>query len=122
MCIRDSRNYGQRVVTGRTNEGTLVSMPIQVADVTKVLGSAREMVDAGNRIVLDKDAEGKCISYLECKTTGVRTSIYGCNGTFKFDIKVPKGRGGGVEDVRGQEAARTEGSTRQGTLMADLFH
>ena len=29
------RNHGQRVVTGRTNEGALVSMPIQVADVKK---------------------------------------------------------------------------------------
>ena len=115
------RNYGQRVITGRTNEGTLVSMPIQVADVTKVLGSAREMVNAGNRIVLDKDSNGKCISYLECKATGVKTAIYESNGTFKFDIKVPKGRGG-VEEVRGQEVTRSEGFPRQGTLMADLVY
>ena len=98
-------------------------MPIQVADVTRVLGSAREMVDAGNRIVLDKDSEGKCVSYLECKATGVRTAIYECNGTFKFDIKVPKGRGGGVEEVTGGCGAVTiVGFPRRGTLVADLFH
>ena len=39
------RNHGQRIVTGRTDEGTLVSMPIQIADVSKVFGPVREMVD-----------------------------------------------------------------------------
>ena len=61
------RNHGQRVVTGRTEEGTLVSMPIQVADVSKVLGSVREMVKSGNRVVFDEDSNGNCISFLECR-------------------------------------------------------
>ena len=62
-----------------------MSMPIQVAGVSKVLGSVREMVDSGNRVVFDKDANGKCISYLECKATKVRTAIHERNGTYKFD-------------------------------------
>ena len=65
------RHYGQRVVTGRTEEGTLVSMPIQVADVGKVLGSVREMVNHGNRVAFDKDPNGPSISYLESKSTGI---------------------------------------------------
>ena len=98
-------------------------MPIQVADVAKVLGSAaRETVDAGDWIVVDKDVNGRCISHLECKSTGVKTAIYESNGAFRFDIKVPNGRGGGVEVARGQEVTRSEGSLRQGTLEADLFH
>ena len=103
-------NYGQHVVTGRTEEGTLVSMPIQVADVGKVLGSVREMVNHGNRVDL------------ECKATGVKTAIHERRGTFQFDIKVPKGKGEGVEGVRSKDATRNEGFTRQGTFMADLFH
>ena len=96
-------NYGQRVVTGRTDEGTLVSMPIQVADVGKVLGSVREMVHHGNRVVFDVDSNGRSISYLESKSTGMKTAIHERNGTFQFDIKVPRRKGGGVEEVRGQE-------------------
>ena len=115
------RNHGQRVATGRTNEGTLVTMPIQVADVGKVLGSVREMVHHGNRVIFDVDANGRSISYLECKTNGTKTAIHERNGTFQYDIRVPKGRGGGsVQEVRGQEINPTGDFPRQGTLMADL--
>ena len=31
------RNYGQRVITGKINNGATMTMPIQVADVNKVL-------------------------------------------------------------------------------------
>ena len=48
-------NYGQRVIQGKSEEGAEVTAPIQVADVSKALGSAREFLDAGNRIVLDRD-------------------------------------------------------------------
>ena len=117
------RNHGQRVITGRTDEDTLVSMPIQVADVSKVLGSVREMVKAGNRVVFDEDSNGNCISFLECKATNVKTAIKERNGTCQFDIRVPKGRGGGVEEVTASNGSVTrEGFPRQGTLVADLFH
>ena len=117
------RNHGQRVVTGRTDEGTLVSMPIQIADVSKVLGSVREMVKSGNRVVFDEDDNGNCISFLECKATQVKTAIREHNGTYKFNIRVPKGKGGGVEEVTTSNGSGTsEGFPRQGTLVADLFH
>ena len=58
------RNYGQRVIQGRSEEGAEVTMPIQVADVGKVLGSAREFLDTGNRIVLDRDETGELCSYI----------------------------------------------------------
>ena len=99
-----------------------MSMPIQVADVKRAFGSARELVDACNRIVFDKGANGKCISYPECQATGVKTAIHERNGTFQFDIEAPRRKGGGVEEARSQETARTEGFTRQGTFMADLFY
>ena len=100
-----------------------MSLPIQIAGVSKVLGSVREMVDNGNRVVFDKDANGRCISYLECKATRVKTAFRETSGTYKFDIKVPKGKGGGVEEVTGSNVRSTsEGFPRQGTLVADLFH
>ena len=97
-------------------------MPLQVADVNKVLGTEREMVNHGNRAVFDKDPNGRSISYLECKATGVKTAIHERSGTFQFDIKGPKGKGGVVEEVRSQEVTRNEGFTRHGAFMADLFH
>ena len=72
-------------------------------------------------MVFDKDREGRCISYLECMATGVKTAIHERNGTYQFDIKVPKGRGG-VEEARSPEVTRNEGFPRQGTLVADLFY
>ena len=117
------RNHGQRIITGRTDEGTLVSMLLQVADVSKVLGSVREMVKSGNLVVFDEDANGNCLSFLECKATKVKTAIKERNGTYQFDIRVPKGKGGGAEEVRGGNGEVTgEGFPRQGTLMADLVH
>eukprot|EP00959_Pyramimonas_sp_CCMP1952_P013722 290023-Pyramimonas_sp.AAC.1 len=52
------KNSGQRVITGKNEHGNAVSMPIQVAEVNKVLGPVREMVNAGNRVVFDKDLNG----------------------------------------------------------------
>ena len=68
------RNYGQRVVRGTNEVGMPVSLPIQVADVNKVLGSVREMVKAGNKVVFDEDANGKCCSYVEYKNCLLYTS------------------------------------------------
>ena len=99
-----------------------MTMPIQVAEVNKVLGSAREMVEAGNRVVLDRDSEGRPCSYVLHKATGHKTNIYERNGTFQFDLKVPKGSGKtGVHEVE-KEGSGDEGFTRPGTLMEEIFH
>ena len=49
------RNRGQRAAGGKeaNAQGAPVTMPIQVADVTKFLGSAREAIEAGRRLVFD---------------------------------------------------------------------
>ena len=113
------------MVRGTNEAGTPVSLPIQVADVNKVLGSVREMVKAGNRVVFDEDANGKPCSYVEYKKTGKRTVIHDNNGNFQFSIRVPRGEAGVnkvEEDMRGKGANVSEGFPRQGILMADLFH
>eukprot|EP00959_Pyramimonas_sp_CCMP1952_P461238 9481258-Pyramimonas_sp.AAC.3 len=112
------KNYGQRVITGRNESGNPVSMPIQVAEVNKVLGSVREMVNAGNRVVFDQNSNGKSISHVEHKATGKRTAIYERNGTFQFNIVVPKGPG----EPASVKTDSAEGFPRQGTLEADLFY
>ena len=116
------KNYGQRVIKGKSEEGAVVTMPIQVAEVGKVLGSAREFLDTGNRIVLDRDASGKPCSYMEHKATGHRTVVNEVRGTFQFNIRVPKGTSSEREATGVQEVKNSEGFPRQGTLAEDQFY
>ena len=78
------------MIRGRSEEGAEVTMPIQVADVGKVLGSAREFLDTGNRIVLDRDERGEPCSYVQHNASGHRTAVKERRGTFQFEIRVPK--------------------------------
>ena len=112
------RNHGQRVIRGKSEEGAEVTMPIQVADVSKVLGSAREFLDTGNRIVLDRDEAGNPCSYMEHKATGHRTAVKEKRGMFQFEIRVPKGgTSKGVGEVK-----ESPSFPRQGTLAEDQFY
>eukprot|EP00959_Pyramimonas_sp_CCMP1952_P137340 2874191-Pyramimonas_sp.AAC.1 len=49
------------------------------------------MVNAGNRVVFDKDLNGRSLSHIMNKTTGKSTTIHEKNGTFQFNITVPRG-------------------------------
>ena len=80
-------NEGERSLKGYTNEANRVDMTMQVAKVTKPLGSVRAMLKAGNRVVFD---EGD--SFIMNKASGVKTVIEDRNGAFVFDIWVPKGK------------------------------
>ena len=80
------KNEGERELQGYTGEGNKASMTMQVAAVTKPLGSVRAMLKAGNRVVFD---EGD--SFIVNKTTGVKTVIEDRNGAFVFDIWIPRG-------------------------------
>ena len=116
------RNFGQRVITGKNDNGATMTMPIQVAEVNKVLGSVREMVEAGNRAVLDRDNEGRPCSYVLHKASGHKTAIHERNGTFQFDLKIPKGvHLSSVED-NAAEGSKPQGFPRPGTLVEEIFH
>ena len=47
------KNYGERLVKGTTSEGIKVTMPIQIADVKRVLMSVHKMNQAGLKVILD---------------------------------------------------------------------
>ena len=95
-------------------------MPIQIADVNKVLGSAREMVESGNRVVLDRDSNGRDCSYIEHKSTGRKTAVKEVNGAFQFQVVVPRNRQASRDEIEAVNAS--EGFPRQGTLVTDLFY
>ena len=77
-------NFGERTVTGCTDDGEAVSKRMTCADVHKVLGSVHRMNRGGNMVVLDGDE-----SYLENKHTRRRTKIHYEHGQYILYLWVP---------------------------------
>ncbi len=88
-------NYGQRIIKGTTADGTKINMPMQVTDVDKLLIAACELVESGNKVVLDLDKNGKSMSYIEHKPSGRKTKVEYKDGSFQMDIRIPKPRTAG---------------------------
>ena len=61
-----------------------MNLVMNVADVQKTLASAFQIVNAGNKIILDTD-----YSYIVNKATGEKTEVTVENGEFLFDLWVP---------------------------------
>ena len=77
------RNHGEKRLVGRTEKGELISMAMQCADVTRVLGSVHRMNQGGSVVVFDgKD------SFAVHKKTGKVTNIHEENGQFVFYVYV----------------------------------
>jgi len=70
-------NFGQKTLTGYSNEWTLLSVNVQIADVKSNLAAGMKIIEADNRIILD--ATG---SYIENKKSGDRIQIRHENGCF----------------------------------------
>jgi hypothetical protein len=88
------KNHGQRIVKGFAGDGTPINVAAQVADVNSNLGSVARAVEAGSRIVFDKDG-----SYIQNKKTGKKIHVKYNNGQYEFDIWVPKAKSG-VQSVK----------------------
>ena len=80
-------NYGKRRIEGTVEEGHQVNLTMQVTDVVKVFGSVKQMVEAGNRVVFDKEG-----SYIEHKTSGKRTHMNEKGGGYTFNMKIRRGK------------------------------
>ena len=78
------KNKGELTLRGIAENGTKMNIIAQASDVTKPLGAAREIVKAGNRIVLDEDS-----SYIENKTPKKRIPITRKNGMFMVAMRIP---------------------------------
>ena len=64
-------NEGEANFSFQDREGKLHSWVCQITNVNKVLASVSAMVDAGHRVVFDRD-NATCIdlSFITCKATG----------------------------------------------------
>ena len=79
------KNQGERRITGKTSDGTPITITVQVADVKKMLGSVSRMCDANNQVVFDNDG-----SYIKNKVNGRVTKLDRRNGVYKFDMWIPE--------------------------------
>ena len=78
------KNYGERLAKGETEHHIEVSMPIQRADVKRVLMSTHNMNQTGLKVVLDG-----MNSYFVEKHSGKSTPITYEYGKYYFDAWVP---------------------------------
>ena len=83
------RNEGMCITKLYSLDGRATAFAFQVAGVSKALGAVSRIVGAGNRVVFDNPAkEG---SYIENKTTGVRTPSRQHNGVYYLDMWMKPG-------------------------------
>ena len=104
---------------GKNQNGARVTMPIQVADVNKASGSAREMVEAGDRVMLDRDCEGRPCSCVLRKAAGHRTVIHERHGGFQFDLEMLRGNATRPVQQLSEDSRDERGSHRQGNLVEE---
>ena len=77
---------------GTDRKTRVSSLRFNVADVARPLASAVKFVEAGNRIVMDPEAE----SYIENIGTGERMKIRAERGTYVFDADFVDGTNGTI--------------------------
>ena len=102
------KNYGERKVTGYTDEGTAISMRMTCADVHKVLGSVHKMNQGGNLVVLDGEH-----SFMKNKTSGQKTKIHYEDGQYILYMWVPCG------PKEPEKVAKTSSENRFSILAAE---
>jgi hypothetical protein len=104
------KNFGQKTLTGYSDEWTPLSVNVQIADVKSNLAAGMKIIEADNRIILD--ASG---SYIENKKTGDRIQIRHENGCFVFDMWVT------AKNTTGQGARRATGQAARTTAIKNQY-
>ena len=78
------KKHGQRDCVGFSGDWVPLAVNVNVAEVRSNLGGGMPIIEADNRIVLDKDG-----SFIENKRTGSRIKVNHEKGAFTFDFWVP---------------------------------
>ena len=79
-------------------------MTFQVADVSKALGSASNILRHGNSIVMDMTEDGKDLAYIQNKKTGQQMWMRQRNGVYVLDLLVAPPSD--TEDPKGQNSTQ----------------
>jgi predicted small secreted protein len=83
-------NLGEKNFVAVGESGIRRKMKAQVCDVNKALLSVARMVEAGNRVVFEKQEGGKAGGYVEDTQTGERMYMKEANGMFMLKLWVKK--------------------------------
>ena len=78
------KNHGENNLFGYSADWVPLAANVQIAEVRSNLGAGMKMIEADNRIILDKGG-----SYIENKRTGSRIKINREGGAFTFEFWVP---------------------------------
>ena len=85
-------NEGETDLSFVTSDGRDISWLFQVAEVNKVLASVSYLVDAGHRVVFDKDAKtGVDVSVIVNKITGEEVKMRRDNNVWVIDAYIEEG-------------------------------
>ena len=90
MCIRDSSwipNPGEKKFQGISEEGVMRGITAQVCEVSKPLLSIQKLIQAGNRVVLEKDN-----AYIEDVKTGEIMRLQQEGGMYLLKLWVKRGQ------------------------------
>ena len=101
-------NFGERKISGWTDNWTPFGLIAQVADVRTPLGSVRSMLAAGNQVIFDPNPGKSMIRNIK---TGKEIPIKERNGSYEVDLWVEadkKSRSRFEHENRFQELAETE--------------
>ena len=91
--------YGERQLSGVTDEWLPFSIKAQVAGVKSRLGSVMHMIKSGNTLVFDDQG-----SYMHNKASGQVMPIHEREGSFEMDLWVKKGSSSVNESSRAKPA------------------
>ena len=83
-------NLGEKNFVAVGENGIKRRMKAQVCDVNKALLSVTRMVEADNRVVVERGAGGKVGGYVEDTHTGERMHMREVNGMFMLKLWVKK--------------------------------
>ena len=102
-------NQGEATISGKSANGQRMKFKAQVADITKPLASANEIVDANNIILLAKEGgivkklsedERRAVNEILKKSTGPMTPIIRRGGAFIMEIDVTDESDEGFEPAK----------------------
>jgi len=109
-------NYGQRRLAGYSSEWQPITACAQIAEVRSNLASGMKMIEADNRVILDKSG-----SYIENKRTGSRIRVDHENGAFTFDFWVPARRPDQGEPKVHSKPGQPKAPPRKTTPISNRF-
>ena len=101
-------NEGEKAIPAVDCNGNRLTSTWQGAKITKALGSIKEMVKAGNKVIFDQDEHGKNTSHIYNKHTKGTVPINDTTKGYEFDMWVKVGKNRKHVKASGSDSAPME--------------